>query len=163
MMDSDFRTRGARTDEALDLMRRLWTEEWVESEGPHYPTPPVTMRPLPPGPIPIVVGGLSEVALRRAARCDGWVGDIYTTEQAAGFAARLRELRPEDAPAPQVIVALNDAFLPEHFAAAAERGITEVITQPWFFYHGPDATLEQKIESLHRFKADVLDPLRGKA
>ena len=41
------------------------------------------------------------------------------------------------------ITALTDAFLPEQFAAAEERGVTDVMTMPWAYYHGLDVGLEQ--------------------
>jgi probable F420-dependent oxidoreductase len=160
LLQSDFGSRGRRTDESLDLMRRLWSEDSVESAGPHYPAPRLTMRPLPPTRIPILIGGLSDVALRRAARFDGWVGDIISTAEAAAVTKRLRELRPDDAPAPEVIVALNDAIVPEDFAAAAEAGVTEVMSQPWRYYYGRNASIDEKIDGLHRFKEDILTPLR---
>ena len=70
--------------------------------------------------MPIYVGGLSEIAFARAARHDGWVGDIYTVEEASRHATRLREIRAEAGATGDfaIITALSDAFLPEHFAAA---------------------------------------------
>jgi probable F420-dependent oxidoreductase len=163
LLGQDFATRGRRTDEALELLSALWTEEWASSDGGLYPTPRLTMRPRPAQPVPILVGGMSEVALRRAARHDGWIGDVCSTEEAIGYAQRLRELRAglgrEGAPA--VVVALSDALLPEDFAKAEAGGVTEVMTMPWMYYHGFKATLEQKIEGMQRFAEDVLGPLSG--
>jgi probable F420-dependent oxidoreductase len=161
LLDQDFGTRGRRTDEALDLLRDLWTEDWVESAGPLYPTPRLTMRPRPELPVPILVGGMSEVALRRAARHDGWIGDVCSTDEAVGRATRLRELRAElgrDGES-DVVVALNDALTPDDFARAEAGGITDVMTMPWLYYSGFSATLDQKIDGLQRFAADVLVPL----
>ncbi|MDP9823785.1 putative F420-dependent oxidoreductase [Nocardioides massiliensis] len=161
LLEADFSTRGKRTDEALALLRRLWTEPWVSSEGPFYPAPRLTMRPMPPVEVPILVGGLSDVAIRRAARHDGWISDIMPTDDAIAVAGRLAALRDADAPRAEVVVALNDALVADDFARAAVGGVTEVMTQPWYYYHGRDASLEQKIDGLERFKRDVLDPLRG--
>lgn len=83
-MGQDFGTRGRRTDEALDLLKELWSPGWNSFKGEFYPTPRLVMEPSPTAPIPIYVGGLSEVGMRRAARYDGWVGDLYTTQEAAG-------------------------------------------------------------------------------
>lgn len=165
LLGQDFDSRGSRTEEGLSLMRRLWEEDWVESEGPRYPAPRLTMRPRPADRIPILVGGLTPVALRRAARFDGWVGDVCATDDAIAIAERLRELRAQageaDRPAPQVIPALSDALLPADFARAEAGGVTEVMTQPWMYYHGRRAGLEAKIDGLERFARDVIAPLNG--
>ncbi|WP_193613923.1 TIGR03619 family F420-dependent LLM class oxidoreductase [Nocardioides lijunqiniae] len=161
LLGQDFRTRGRRTDEGLALMKALWQPGWTEFEGEFYSAPRMMMNPSPAAPIPIYVGGLSEVAFARAARHDGWVGDIYTVEQAVAHARRLQEVRDEQGATGdfQVITALSDAFLPEHFVAAEEGGVTEVWTMPWAYYHGLDATLAQKIDGMERFAADVIVPL----
>jgi probable F420-dependent oxidoreductase len=70
-----FARRGARTDEYLQVMRSLWTDEVSSFEGEHYTLPACRMYPKPvqrPHP-PIHVGGESAAATRRAARHgDGW-------------------------------------------------------------------------------------------
>jgi probable F420-dependent oxidoreductase len=158
LLEQDFSTRGRRTDEDLALIKQLWTEGWTEFEGHFRSAPRLTMEPTPTAPVPIYVGGLSEVAFARAARHDGWVGDIFTVDEAAGHARRLAELRAERGATGDfsVIVALSDAFLPEQFAAAAARGVTEVMTMPWAYYHGMEATLEQKIDGMERFADEVM-------
>lgn len=70
----DPRTRGARANEALAILRRLWTEDGVSFAGRHFVLENVTVNPKPLGPIPIFVGGRSDAALRRAGR----FGDGYT-------------------------------------------------------------------------------------
>lgn len=130
LLGQDFTTRGRRTDELIERVR---------------PT------------VPVLVGGLSPVALRRAARNDGWVGDVCTTDEAIATARRLAELRQgQDGPF-EVIPALSDAVLPDDFVRARDGGVTEVMTVPWRYYFGRSATLEQKLEGLHRFRDDVLD------
>ena len=161
LLEQDFSTRGKRTDEALRLMEALWQPGWTEFEGQFYSAPRLVMEPSPTARIPVYVGGLSEIAMRRAARHDGWVGDLYTIEEAAGHAATLARMREEAGNERDFsfITALTDAFLPEQFAAAEERGITDVMTMPWAYYHGLEATLEQKLDGMERFAADVLAPL----
>ena len=162
LMGQDFGTRGKRTDEALDLLRDLWTPGWTESYGEHYPTPRLAMEPTPTARVPIYVGGLSEVAFARAAHHDGWIGDLYTVEEAAGHARRLAQIREQIGAAGEfrVITALTDAFLPDQFADAEAGGVTDVWTMPWAYYHGLEVGLEQKLDGIRRFAADVLEPLR---
>lgn len=163
LLGQDFATRGRRTDEALALMEQLWTPGWTDFEGEFYTAPRLTMEPTPTERIPVLIGGLSEIAFRRAARHDGWVGDIYPTDEAIALAGRIAEVRREAGAEGDfsVITALSDAFLPEHFARAEAGGITDCWTMPWAYYHGLDATVEQKIDGLERFARDVLQPVNG--
>ncbi len=95
LLGEDFHTRGKRTDEGLTLMRALWEPGWTEFEGDFYSAPRMQMNPSPRARIPILIGGLSEIAFARAARHDGWVGDIYTVQEACAHATRIREIRAE--------------------------------------------------------------------
>ena len=163
LLGQDFSTRGRRTDEALALMARLWEPGWTEFEGEFYTAPRLTMEPTPTERVPVLIGGLSEIAFRRAARHDGWVGDIYPTDEAIALAARIAEVRREAGAEGDfaVVTALSDAFLPEHFARAEAGGVTDCWTMPWAYYHGLDATLDQKLDGLERFARDVVTPLNG--
>jgi probable F420-dependent oxidoreductase len=167
LLEQSFRTRGRRTDEGLALVKELWKPGWTEFSGDFYDAPRLVMEPTPTAPIPIYVGGLSEVAFARAARHDGWVGDMYRTDEAIGWAQRLAEVRRDQGVTGRgddpfaVIVALTDAFLPEHFARAEEGGVTDCMTMPWMYYYGTDATLAQKLEGLERFADEVIAPLAG--
>jgi len=78
----DPRTRGARTNEAIAILRRLWTEDGVTFRGRHFTLEEVTVYPKPFRPVPIFVGGRSEAALRRAGRLgDGYTGIWLTPER----------------------------------------------------------------------------------
>jgi probable F420-dependent oxidoreductase len=163
LLGQDFGTRGRRTDEALELMAELWRPGWTEFDGEFYSCDRLVMRPEPPAPVPIWVGGISERALRRAARHDGWISDTATVEEAVTTGKRLGELRAEagrDAGAPyEIAAALTDALTPDDFARAADGGVTLVMTAPWMYYHGHRATLDQKVDSFARFREDVMEPL----
>ena len=163
LLGQDFRTRGRRTDEALALMAQLWAPGPTEFEGEFYTAPRLVMEPTPTERVPVLVGGLSEVAFRRAARHDGWVGDIYSTDEAVAHASRLADVRRELGAEGDfsVVVALGDAFAPEHFARAEAGGVTDCWTMPWAYYYGLECSVEQKVDALERFAADVLEPLRG--
>ena len=68
-------TRGARTNEALVIIRGLLNGEEVTFAGAHFDIERARIRPRPRHPIPIIVGGRSNAALRRAATFgDGWIG-----------------------------------------------------------------------------------------
>jgi probable F420-dependent oxidoreductase len=160
LLEQQFRTRGRRTDEGLALMKELWEPGWTEFDGEFYSAPRLVMEPTPTEQVPIYVGGLSEVAFARAARHDGWVGDMYRTDEAIGWATRLGQVRAEAGATGDfaVIVALTDAFAPEHFTRAEAGGVTDCMTMPWMYYSGPDATLAQKLDGMAKFAADVIAP-----
>jgi probable F420-dependent oxidoreductase len=163
LLEQDFSTRGKRTDEALALMAELWKPGWTEFDGEFYSAPRMVMEPTPTERIPIIVGGLSDVAFRRAARHDGWVGDLYSTDEAIAIATKLADARRAIGAEGDfsVITALNDAFLPEHFERAEAGGVTDCWTMPWAYYHGLDASVDQKVDGMERFAKDVLIPLNG--
>lgn len=157
LLGQQFARRGRRTDEMLTLMKKLWEPGWTEFAGEFYSTPRLEMEPTPP-PIPIYVGGLSDIALRRAARHDGWIGDLISTDAALQRVERLRDLRAENGLTMDdftIITPLTDAFMPEHYARAEAGGIQGIITMPWMFYAGPGATLAEKIDGLKRFRKDL--------
>jgi alkanesulfonate monooxygenase SsuD/methylene tetrahydromethanopterin reductase-like flavin-dependent oxidoreductase (luciferase family) len=75
----DPKTRGRRMDEALDIVRQLLTGKPVSYEGAFFSLDEAALLPVLDEPIPLVVGGRSEAALRRAGRFgDGWLG-IWTS------------------------------------------------------------------------------------
>lgn len=157
LLGQRFERRGKRTDEMLELMKALWSPGWTEFAGEFYTAPRLEMEPSPP-PIPVYVGGLSDIALRRAARHDGWIGDLITTDKALERVAALRRLRAENGLGMdgfEVITPLTDAFTPEHYDRAQAGGITGIITMPWMFYAGPDASLTDKIDGMRRFRKDL--------
>ena len=155
LLGQPFAKRGRRTDEMLELMKALWRPGWTEFDGEFYRTPRLEMMPTPPR-IPIYAGGLSDIALRRAARNDGWIGDLIGLEQAIASVQRIRALRAESGLGMDdftVITPLTDAFAPEHFERATAAGISAVLTMPWMFYSGPSASLAEKIDGMRRFSA----------
>jgi probable F420-dependent oxidoreductase len=89
------RERGARTNESLEIMQRLWTEDDVHFEGRFTNLPGVTLAPKPPAPVPVWISGRSDAAMQRAGRFGtGWLPYMYTPERLAssvtainGFAA----------------------------------------------------------------------------
>ncbi len=159
----DFRTRGKRTDEMIAVLRKLWSGEYVEHDGPFYPFDRVRMLPAPSGRIPLYGGGLSEPALRRAARLDGWVSDLHTRAELAEILGTLRRLRADAGLADQrfdVVASCVDAFDADGIRRLADIGVTHYATAPWLFYGGGWDSLPDKIDGLRRFADDVIAKLR---
>ena len=102
MCGVDPRTRGRRTDEALDVVRRLLDGEPVDHHGEFFDFERAWIQPKPSVPIPLLVGGRAKQSLRRTARYgDGWLG-IWSTPQR--YAQTLADIANEaaslDRPAP---------------------------------------------------------------
>jgi alkanesulfonate monooxygenase SsuD/methylene tetrahydromethanopterin reductase-like flavin-dependent oxidoreductase (luciferase family) len=158
-MGTPFGRRGKRADEMLDVLAKLWTGDVVEHHGEHFDVPPLEMLPAPSAPVPIIVGGVSDAALRRAARHDGWVSDLHTIEELAEIRHRLDEYRAEcgraDAPF-AMYGSVKDAWDLDGYRRVAEAGVTHLVTMPWYFYAGADADLAGKLDGIKRFADDVI-------
>ncbi len=160
LLGEDFDTRAARTAEMLEVMRNLWSGEMVEHRGRFYDFGPLNMRPPVSEPIPVVVGGMTDAALRRVARVgDGWIPHAISTPEAGAYIAKIRAFRAEagraDAPF-ATYVALNDTFDPDGYRRAEELGVTHVLTAPWLRYGGSHRSLDDKRDGLRRFADDVI-------
>lgn len=72
-----FAERGPRTDEAVAVLRACWQDEPPGVAGRYYQlSPGLGTRPIPARRIPVLAGGMTAAALRRAGRLDGWFGYI---------------------------------------------------------------------------------------
>ena len=86
--------RGARTNEAIDILRALWTEESASYHGKYFQFSDISMRPKPVqlGGPPIIIGGRSAAAQRRAARLgDGYMPYLVTPKQFGQSFATIRQ------------------------------------------------------------------------
>ena len=85
--------RGAKANEALEIMKRLWAGERVTFEGEHYRYSDVAIAPLPAQqPIPLWIGGSSRAAIRRTVRyANGWLGGVQSPQQVAPVIAAIKD------------------------------------------------------------------------
>lgn len=128
-------TRGARLDEAIEVCRRVWTEETVAHDGPHFPFAEVAFEPKPvQQPIPIFIGGESAVALRRAGRLgDGWIGMGATPDSAAVAVTTLQGHREEVGrlDAPFEVTVGGECATEDDVVAWEAAGVDRLIVTPW--------------------------------
>jgi probable F420-dependent oxidoreductase len=165
LLGQSFRTRGKRADEAVEVMRKLWAGGMVEHHGEFFDFDPLQMSPAVKDPIPILAGGLSEPALRRAAGLDGWVSDLHSTRELAEIVETLRAYRAESGREGEpltVMAACTDAFDVDGYRRLQELGVTHLQTKPWVFYGLAGTTLEEKQEGLRRFAEDVIERMPTK-
>jgi probable F420-dependent oxidoreductase len=131
----DFASRGARLDEALDVCRRLWTEQTIEHHGRFFDFGPVMFEPKPlqsPHP-PVIIGGESPAALRRAARHDGWIGLSHTPASVRQPMDTLSELRQAQgrADAPFSVTVGGPVTEDADVDAFTAAGVDRLIVSPW--------------------------------
>lgn len=132
----DFANRGKRLDEMIDALGLLFTGESVTFHGEYYDFSDVTIRPVPGKKIPLIIGGNSKPAMRRAATVgDGWIPAASARPDAMeAMLAEMRRLRTEAGRADEpfeIIVAL--AALPDKdlYAHFEELGVSGVMQAPW--------------------------------
>lgn len=131
--------RGARSDEALRIMQRLWVEESVTFHGEYYHYEAASISPQPvQNPLPLWIGGSSDAAIRRTAELGtGWVAGIQTPAQVGPVVRRIQELAREK----------GRPLDPEHFGAGVS----------YRFGRLDDPIVQRTMKGFQRFNPD-LDP-----
>jgi probable F420-dependent oxidoreductase len=154
--------RGRRMDEELAIIRGLSAGGYFEYHGEVFDLPPVKIAPVPTEPIPILIGGHSGAALRRAARVgDGWLHGGGDPVDLPGLLARLAGLRKAEGAAGrpfEVHVITMDAYSVDGVRRLEEQGVTDAIVGfRWPYQTGPDREpLTDKIAGLRRYADDVI-------
>jgi probable F420-dependent oxidoreductase len=159
-LGQDFRTRGRRLDEMIEVLRTVWRGGMVEHHGTHYDFGPLQMSPAPKRPVPVYVGGTSGPALRRAARNDGWIGAGNDPAEVPALVERLRALRAEAGREGEPFETIVAATAPpdlDLFRRLEDAGATATINYPLLFSLGPGARLEQKREALERYSSEIIE------
>ncbi len=166
LMGVPFARRGRRMDECIEIIKGLTTGEYFEFHGEFYDIPKTKMTPAPTKPIPILIGGHADVALRRAARNDGWMhggGDLGDPEVLDRFINRLKQLREEEGrTGPFEIHAMSlDAYKPDGIKRLEDRGVTDIMVGSRIPYIvGPDSEpLENKIRAIEKYGEKVIAKL----
>lgn len=126
--------RGARSDEFLELVNRLWTQEVASFQGKHFQVADCRLDPKPvQAPLPVIVGGHSDAALRRAARYGtGWYGFAIDPEQTAPILKRLdAALALEDRSRAGFEIVITPPYRVDEdmLRAFADLGVDRVIAQ----------------------------------
>jgi probable F420-dependent oxidoreductase len=157
----DFHTRGKRLDDMIPALRALWKGGWVEYHGTYYDVPLCQMNPGPSRPVPILGGGDSAPALRRAtALCDGWLNtgavpaDVAFTQVKTVLDALDQVGRRGDDFA--LYIALSESPDLDLYRRLEDAGVTDLLCAPWFEVQptpgAPESSVrEQRIEVCARF------------
>ncbi|HXA73836.1 MAG TPA: TIGR03619 family F420-dependent LLM class oxidoreductase [Acidimicrobiales bacterium] len=160
--DVPWARRGKRMDEMITVMRGLMVGGFFEFHGEIFDVPSIKMCPTPGRPVPILIGGHHEAALKRAAvDGDGWLHGGGDPADLPGLLDRLAILRKEhgteDKPF-EIHVISADAYTPDGVHRLEELGVTDVIVGFRWPYGVEQDTepLQTKIDNLSRFADDVI-------
>ncbi|ORB27512.1 LLM class flavin-dependent oxidoreductase [Mycolicibacterium parafortuitum] len=162
LLNVPFAKRGKRMDECIDIVRGLTSGEYFEYHGEFYDIPKTKMTPAPSKPVPILIGGHADAALRRAARNDGWMHGGGDPEELDTLLAKLAKFREEAGTADrddyQIHVISLDAYSLDGIKRLEDKGITDVIVGfriPYIM--GQDTEpLDAKIRNLEMFAENVI-------
>ncbi|WP_428343154.1 LLM class F420-dependent oxidoreductase [Mycobacterium sp.] len=152
----EFRSRGARVDEALQVCRALWTEQVVSHHGRFFDFDDVMFEPKPvqAGGPPLHIGGDGQSALRRVARYgDGWLPMNHSLEMLPDSLAMLHELWAESGRAerPEISVGLPVDTV-DDVKRIADVGVDRLILSPW-------RRTSEALDAIARFAAEILGRL----
>jgi probable F420-dependent oxidoreductase len=159
--------RGRRMDEELAVIRGLTAGGYFSFHGEVFDVPPVKIAPVPSEPVPILIGGHGDAALRRAARAgDGWLHGGGDPGQLPDLLTRLSEFRRQEGTAGrpfEVHVISADAYSVAGLRRLEDQGVTDVIVGfRWPYQVGPDLEpLEEKISKLRRFADQIIAKANG--
>jgi probable F420-dependent oxidoreductase len=163
LMGVPFAKRGKRMDECIEVIKGLTSGAYFEFHGEFYDIPKTKMAPAPTKPIPILVGGHAEAALKRAARCDGWMHGGGKPEELDRLIERLNQIREEEGRTGpfEIHVISADAFTLDGIKRLEDKGVTDVIVGfriPYIM--GQDTEqLDAKIRHLESFAEKVVNKL----
>ena len=156
----DFKTRGRRMDEMVDVMRGLWTGEMFEYHGEFFDFDRMVLGAKPPAQVPIYFGGAAPVAKRRAARVgDGWIGAGNTPEEVPGVMREFDQLRDEAGRSGEAFERLVGVYAEpsvDLFRRLEEAGMTSGIHLPFSFAFSGPSTFDQKRKLMEDFAESIL-------
>ncbi len=158
---ADYKNRGKRGNEALEILRLILSGEDVSYDGEHFQFGTLRMCPAPSEPVPFYIGGHSRPGLRRAAKYgDGWASAMVKERDIPGYISQLDELRKKygrDHLPFEIQVAVTDVFDVDGYRRLEDIGVTDVLIAPWMFYGSTfNDPIEKKADAMKRFSDDVI-------
>ena len=167
IMGVPFARRGKRMDECMEIVRGLTSGEYFEFHGEFYDIPAIKMTPAPSQPIPLLVGGHSAAALRRAVvRGDGWMhggGPNENLEELLDKLTAIRKAEGKENDPFEIHVISLDAYTVDGIKRLEDKGVTDVIVGFRIPYAvGPDTQpLAEKVAHLEKYAEHVIAKVNG--
>lgn len=159
----EFSTRGKRFNECIEVLRKLHAGGTVEHHGDFFDFDPLEMEPAPTRPVPILIGGISKVALRRAAtRGDGWLGSGQTPDEALDLLGQIAAFRKEAGRQNEPFEAVCPLVTPptaDDFRRLEDAGASGTVSYPFSYSIGPTSTLDAKRAYLEGYAENVIQKM----
>ncbi len=156
----NFKGRGKRMDEMLEIMQGLWTGKMFDYHGEHFDFPPIQISPHSKHQVPLYFGGTAKIALRRAARLgDGWIGAGNAPEDVPGVISELQELRKEYGRDHLPFDSLVGVYAnpdKDLFDSLQDSGMTSGLNMPFAYALGTRSSLDDKKRMMAQFAEDVI-------
>jgi len=156
----EWKGRGKRMDEMIEIIRGLTTGDFYGFQGEYYDIESIKLCPTPSEPIPILIGGHAEPALRRAARLgDGWMHAGGEPGDLERYLGRLRELRKEygrERDPFEVHVISFDAYTVDGARRMEDLGVTDVLIGFRNVYADDQRPIQEKVDMLRSFADTVI-------
>jgi probable F420-dependent oxidoreductase len=148
----DFHNRGKRLNDMIPALRALWAGGWVEYHGTHYDVPPCQMNPSPKLPVPILGGGDSDAALRRASTlCDGWINTgAALPDEAFVQVGKIRDaVKKEGRHNEEFSVYLAVRSFPDLdlYHRLEDAGVTDILCAPWMAVEATERDTPESIRA----------------
>jgi len=152
--------RGRRMDEMIAIVRGLLGGGYFEFHGEHFDVERIKMCPTPLKDVPILIGGHSEAALRRAALVgDGWMHAGGDDTEMGKMVRRILDVRTEQGlgnDGYEIHVISLDAYSPDGIRRLGDAGVTDVIVGFRNAYEPDRTRLEKKIAAIRRYGEAVI-------
>ena len=156
----DFKTRGARMDESLEVLQGLWKDDWFEYHGKFFDFPKIKLSPPPHYPIPFFFGGDKPRALERAARVgDGWINTGNTPEQIPPLIERIQSLRHKAGHADkpfQIICGVYAKPDVDLYRRLEDLGVTGIMALPFSLELGKRSSVADKKRMMESYANDIV-------
>jgi len=161
VMGVPYADRGKRMDECIEIVRGLTAGGYFEFHGQFFDLPPVKLNPVPTKPLPILIGGHSDPALRRAARNDGFMFAGGRPGELEELLTKLKAFREEAGTSgrPFRIFATDMGGVDvDSVKRHTELGVTDMVVVFRNLYDVAEdsQSLEQKLDDIKRFADDVI-------
>ena len=166
VVDVPWERRGKRLDEMIEIIRGLCAGDYFEYDGEIFQIPSIKICPVSTQPIPIIIGGHSEPALRRAARIgDGWIHAGGDQDELQILLRRLEELRREydrDNDPFELHVISLDAYVPDGVRRLEDMGVTDLLVgfRNAYTKEQDCQSLEEKLTALRQYSDTVISKCR---